>query len=189
MTAFASGRKLAAEFGDMLFTHFGVSGPIILRMSGAVVERHERGERIELSINLKPALDEAKLDGRLLREFAGTKTLRSAMKNVLPKALIPVILGAVGIPADKKCNQITSGERKALAGLLRDLRLRVKRPRPIAEAIITRGGVDLKEIDPRTMESKKARGLYFCGEVIDIDGTTGGYNLQAAFSTAYLAAR
>ena len=191
VTAFAGGKKIASEFGDMLFTHFGVSGPIILRVSGAVVEQHERKARIELSIDLKPALDEAKLEARLVREFAasGAKALRTVMKGLLPRALIPVFVETSGIPGDRKCSQITSVERKKLADLFKDFRLTVKRPRPIAEAVVTRGGIDLREIDPRTMESKKVKGLFFCGEIIDVDGTTGGYNLQAAFSTAHLAAR
>jgi hypothetical protein len=190
VAAFAGGKKIASEFGDMLFTHFGVSGPIILRVSGAVVEHHERKARIELSIDLKPALDEAKLEARLVREFAssGAKALRTVMKGLLPRALIPVFVERSGIPGDRKCSQITSVERRKIADLFKNFRLTVKRPRPIAEAIVTRGGIDLKEIDPRTMESKRVKGLYFCGEIVDVDGTTGGYNLQAAFSTAYLAA-
>lgn len=189
-TALSNGKRIASEFGDMIFTHFGVSGPIVLRLSGAVVERLVRKERVELAIDLKPALDPKKLEARLIREFAGggAKGLRTVMKNLLPRALIPVFLERSGIPGEKKCAEITAGERRALAALLKDFRLQVKRARPIAEAIITRGGVDLKEIDPRTMESKRVKGLFFCGEIIDIDGTTGGYNLQAAFSTAYLAA-
>lgn len=190
VTALRDDGKLAEEFGDMLFTHFGVSGPIILKLSGLVVERLARGEGVRLSIDMKPALDDVKLENRLIREFAGSgrKMLGTVMKNLLPKALVPVFLDESGISEDKRCNQITADERKKIARLLRDFRLTVKRARPIDEAIITRGGIDLGEIDPRTMESKKVKGLYFCGEIMDLDGTTGGYNLQEAFSTAYLAA-
>ncbi len=189
-TALGDGAKIADEFGDMLFTHFGVSGPIILRLSGAVVERHARKERVEISIDLKPALDRNKLENRLVRELSssGAKALRTVMKELLPRALIPAFVESSGIPGDKKCSQITGAERRKLVDAFKDFRLTVRRPRPVAEAIVTRGGIDLREIDPRTMESKKVKGLYFCGEIIDIDGTTGGYNLQAAFSTAHLAA-
>ncbi len=190
VTALAGGKKIASEFGDMLFTHFGVSGPIILRLSSGIVEHLDRKESVVISINLKAALDEVKLENRLIREFAGAgaRSLRTVMKSMLPKALIPIVIDASGIPSDTKCSQIKSVERKKLAALLMDFRLTVKRPRSIDEAVITRGGIDLKEINPRTMESTKVKGLYFCGEIIDIDGTTGGYNLQAAFSTAYIAA-
>jgi predicted Rossmann fold flavoprotein len=190
VTAFSNDRKIASEFGDMLFTHFGVSGPIILKLSGLIVERLGARERVAVSINLKPALDERKLDNRLIREFAaaGRKSIRTVMRNLLPKALVPVFLASTSVPGDKRCNQITGGERAELVRRLTDFRLRVRRARPIDEAIITRGGVDLKEIESRTMESRKVKGLYFCGEIVDIDGSTGGYNLQAAFSTAHLAA-
>ena len=189
-TVNCDGRRKESEFGDMLFTHFGVSGPIILKLSGSIVERLGEGRKVVLSINLKPALDETKLEGRLLREFAssGRKTLATVMKNLLPKALVPIFLDLAGTPGEKKCGQVTAAERKKIAGLMADLRITVARPRPFEEAIITRGGVDLREVDPRTMQSRKVKGLYFCGEVLDIDGTTGGFNLQAAFSTAYLAA-
>jgi len=190
VTALRDDKKTMEEFGDMLFTHFGVSGPIILKLSGVVVECLERGERIQLSINLKPALDDTKLENRLIREFAGSgkKMLGTVMKNLLPKALVPAFLKTSGISEEKKCNQITGEERKKIARLLMDFRLTVRRARPIDEAIITRGGIDLSEIDPRTMESKKVKGLFLCGEIMDLDGTTGGYNLQEAFSTAYVAA-
>jgi len=190
VTAFGNGTKLASEFGDMLFTHFGVSGPVILKMSALVVERLDAKERVEISINLKPALDETKLEARLMREFAGSgkKVLSTVMRSLLPKALIPVFVGLSGVSGDKRCNQITGDERKKLVKLFMDFRLAIRRARPIDEAIITRGGIALDEINPRTMESKKVKGLFLCGEVIDIDGNTGGYNLQAAFSTAHLAA-
>ena len=190
-TVYCDGRRKESEFGDMLFTHFGVSGPIILKLSGSIVERLDEGRKVVLSINLKPALDETKLENRLLREFAaaGRKSLATVMKNLLPKALVPIFLDLAGVPGDRKCGQVTSSERRKIAGLLTDLRITAARPRAFDEAIITRGGVDLREVDPRTMESRKVKGLYFCGEILDIDGTTGGFNLQAAFSTAYLAAK
>lgn len=190
VTVLCAGKKIAAEFGDMLFTHFGVSGPIILRLSGLIVECLHKKQPVALSINFKPALDETTITNRFLREFsgAGRKTLKTVIKGMLPRALVPVFIDASTIPGDKKCNQITGDERKTLVDLLMDFRVTVKRARSYAEAIVTRGGIDLKEIDPRTMESKIVKGLYFCGEIIDIDGITGGYNLQAAFSTGYLAA-
>jgi hypothetical protein len=190
-TVYCDGRRKESEFGDMLFTHFGVSGPIILKLSGSIVERLNKQEKVVISINLKPALDETKLENRLLREFAaaGRKSLNTVMKNLLPNALVPIFLGLAGVPGDRKCGQVTSAERRKIAGLLADLRITVAKPRAFDEAIITRGGVDLREVDPRTMQSRKVKGLYFCGEILDIDGTTGGFNLQAAFSTAYLAAK
>ncbi|MBN2069898.1 MAG: NAD(P)/FAD-dependent oxidoreductase [Candidatus Krumholzibacteriota bacterium] len=190
VTVFTGGRKTASGFGDMLFTHFGVSGPLILTMSGQITDDLAAGKTVEISIDFKPALTGEKLDRRLIREFAasGTKYFRTVMKNLLPGRLIPVFIKMSGIAPEKRCNQMTSAERNSLAALLKDFRLTLKRPRPFEEAIITRGGIDLKEIDPRTMRSKLIKGLYFCGEVIDIDGNTGGYNLQAAFSTAWLAA-
>ncbi len=189
--AVMSGRKkIASESGDMIFTHYGISGPAVLSLSGAIVERLDREEPVAVSINLKPALDRAGLEDLLIREFAGAggKLIATVMKGLVPKALVPILLQAGGIPEEKRCGQVTSAERKRLAESLADFRVTVKRPRPIAEAIVTRGGIDLKEVDPRTMESKKVNGLYFCGETLDIDGDTGGYNLQAAFSTARLAA-
>jgi predicted Rossmann fold flavoprotein len=185
----SGGKTVASEFGEMLFTHFGVSGPVILTLSGDIAERLQRQEEICISINYKPALDSETLTRRLLREFegAGLKSIANILKSLLPSSLIPVFLSLSGIAQDKKGNQMSRTDREKLYSLLTDFRLRVVRTRPIAEAIVTRGGVSLKEIDPHTMESKKVPGLYFCGELIDIDGTTGGYNLQAAFSTGYLA--
>jgi len=183
-------KKLHSEFGDMLFTHFGISGPIILKMSALVVEHLNKKERVRISINFKPALERNRIDSRLLREFSenSRKSLGNVMKNLLPKKLVPVFMELSGIREDKQCSQVTSEEREKLIRFLTDFRLEITKARPIAEAIITRGGIALSAIDPFTMESKKVRGLYFCGEVIDIDGITGGYNLQAAFSTAFLAA-
>ncbi|MCX5754253.1 MAG: NAD(P)/FAD-dependent oxidoreductase [Candidatus Krumholzibacteria bacterium] len=187
----ASGRKrIASESGDLIFTHYGISGPVILSLSGIIVEHLDGKEPVAVSINLIPALDRGGLEDLLIGEFAGSggRMIGTVMKGLVPRALVPVLMKAAGVPEEKRCGGITSAERKRLAGLLADFRLTVKRPRPIAEAVVTRGGIDLKEVDPRTMESRKVRGLYFCGEILDVDGNTGGYNLQAAFSTARLAA-
>jgi predicted Rossmann fold flavoprotein len=190
VTAMSGRKRIASESGDLIFTHYGISGPAVLSLSGIVVERLDRGEEVSVSIDLQPALDEAGVDELLARELAssGGKLVGTAVRSLVPKALVPILLRAGGIPEGKRCGQIAGAERRRLAGALSDFRMTVKRPRPIAEAIVTRGGIDLKEVDPRTMESKKVKGLFFCGEILDIDGRTGGYNLQAAFSTARLAA-
>ena len=190
VTVTSGRKKIASESGDLIFTHYGISGPVVLSLSGAIVEHLDKKEPVAVSINLKPALDRAALEELLIREFAssGRKLIATVMKGLVPKALVSILMNAGGMPEEKQCSRITSAERRRLAGLLADFRLTVKRSRPIAEAIVTRGGIDLKEVDPRTMESKKVNGLYFCGEILDIDGNTGGYNLQAAFSTARLAA-
>ena len=187
-TVFVNGRKGPSEFGEMLFTHFGISGPIILTLSGRVVDILKEG-RVEISINLKPALTPEQLDERLKREFKAhhLKGLQAILKLLLPNSLIPVFWGLVNIPGDKKGNQITAEERLRIRTLLTDLRMTVTGTRPLEEAIITAGGVLLKEVDPKTMESKIIPGLFLCGEVLDIQGKTGGYNLQAAFSTGWVA--
>jgi len=182
-------KKIHEEFGEMLFTHFGVSGPIILTMSKMIVANLHKKRKVVLVIDLKPALDDAKLDKRLLRDFEehGKKQFGSALKNLLPRKLIPVCIDSTGIRAEKLCSEISSDERKKLKTWLKNFALKVSGHRPIAEAIITAGGVSLKEVNPKTMESLKAEGLYFAGEMLDFDGETGGFNLQAAFSTGYLA--
>ncbi len=183
------GKKvLGKEFGEMLFTHFGVSGPVILTLSGLVVEKEAR-QGLQLHFNLKPALDEETLDKRLQRDLQKyqRKQLQNALDELLPQRLIPVVISASDIPPDKFVHQITKEERNSLLQILRDLRMTVLGPRSLAEAIVTAGGVSLREVNPGTMESKLIQGLYFAGEVLDIDGLTGGYNLQAAFSTGYLA--
>ena len=191
VTAFANGGKIGWEFGEMLFTHFGLSGPIILKMSSLVIEHLNKNEKVFITINFKPALDEKKLTNRLFRETKnfGLKSVNNVMKNFLPRKLVPVFLKLANINSDKKFKQITHPEKKKIINFLTNFKLKITRPRPIEEAIITRGGISLKEINPYTMESKKIKGLYFCGEIIDLDGKTGGYNLQMAFSTAYLAAQ
>jgi len=180
-------KLLGKEFGEMLFTHFGVSGPVILTLSRQVVAR--QGKELRLSINLKPALTDETLDNRLQRDFQKfqRKQLKNALDELLPKSLIPIIIEKSGISADKFVHQITKPERLQLLQTIRGLELTVIGPRALDEAIVTAGGVSLKEVNPKTMESKFVAGLYFAGEVLDIDGFTGGYNLQAAFSTGYAA--
>lgn len=190
VTLFSNGRKIECEFGEMLFTHFGISGPIILKISGSVVEHLRKNEEVIVAINFKPALDKKKLSNRFLRERKefGLKSVNNAMKNILPQRLVPVFLKMADVNGSKKFKQITHREKEKIIDLLTNFKLKITKPRPIDEAIITRGGISLNEINPYTMESKKVKGLYFCGEIIDIDGKTGGYNLQMAFSTAFLSA-
>ena len=187
-TVYVNGRKKDSEFGEMLFTHFGVSGPIILTLSGGVVDYLSQG-KIEVSLNLKPALTQDQLDGRLQRELKAhhLKGLSAVLKLLLPNKMVPVFLDLLNISGDKKGNQISAEERSRLRGLLSDLRLTITVPRPLEEAIVTAGGVSLKEVNPRTLESKIVQGLFLCGEVLDVQGKTGGYNLQAAFSTGWVA--
>lgn len=182
-------KSLFSEQGEMLFTHFGVSGPLVLSASSHIPSI-EKG-RYKLKIDLKPALDEKTLDARLLSDFAKyqNKDFINSLKDLLPSKMIPVFVKNVGIPEDKKVNVITKEERKRMLSVLKGLTYTVKGFRPISEAIITKGGVDCKEINPKTMESKLTKGLYFAGEVIDVDAYTGGFNLQIAFSTAAAAAR
>jgi len=181
------GRKLFEDFGEMVFTHYGVSGPVILSAS-SYMGKMEPG-KYRIRIDLKPALTEEQLDARIQRDFAkyARKIFSNSLDELLPKKLIPVIIDLCGIPADKPVHQITKEERHALVSLLKGLTITVKGYRPINEAIITSGGVSVREIDPGTMESKLVKGLFFAGEVIDVDAYTGGFNLQIAFSTGYLA--
>ena len=180
-------RKIYDDFGEMLFTHFGVSGPVILSMSAHL--KNIEKEQYRLEIDLKPALDEEQLDGRILRDFEKyrKKHLINAMDDLLPKALIPIAVRMSGIEEHKAVCNITREERAEIVHTLKHLTLNLKCFRPVEEAIVTSGGVKVSEINPSTMESKKVKCLYFAGEVIDVDGYTGGFNLQAAFSTGYLA--
>ncbi|MCP4634314.1 MAG: NAD(P)/FAD-dependent oxidoreductase [candidate division Zixibacteria bacterium] len=184
-------RKKEDTFGEMLFTHFGISGPIILTLSGLIVDALRGKKEVSISIDLKPALDENKLESRLLRDFKSqsNKMYKSMLEGLLPKKLITICIEQTGIPSEKRCNQISSDERKRLKKWLKDFRFRITNHRPLSEAIITAGGISIKEIDPKTMESKVIDGLYFAGEVIDINADTGGYNLQAAFSTGWVAGK
>lgn len=189
-TVYADSKKIGSEFGEMLFTHFGVSGPIILSLSKCVAEAFAKGAQdVELAIDLKPALDKDKLDARLQRDFTqySRKQMPNGMKDLLPQRLIAPVLDQAFIDEEKFVNQLSRAERRRLADVLKAFTVPITGTRPIAEAIVTAGGVSLKEIDPKTMESKLIKGLFFAGEVMDIDGYTGGYNLQAAFSTGYAA--
>ncbi len=176
------------EFGEMLFTHFGVSGPIVLSASAHV--RDFENKHYTLSIDLKPALDEKKLDARLLRDFEkySNRDFQNALSDLAHKTMIPILVELSGISPEKKVNSITRDERKSLLNLFKNFRLEVDGPRPVDEAIITSGGIALGEINPKTMESKIVDGLYFAGEIMDLDAYTGGFNLQIAWSTAYTAA-
>ena len=187
----ADGSPIASAFGELLFTHFGLSGPIILTLSRRIVDALMAGSSVEVSIDLKPALNEDKLEARLLRDLdqAGSKQFRNLLKGLLPRKMIPVCIDEVGIRATKEANQINAQERARLREWLKDFRLVVSGHRPIAQAIVTAGGIATQEVDPRTMESRLVEGLYFAGEVLDLDADTGGYNLQAAFSTGWLAGR
>jgi len=186
-----NGKKQAESFGEMLFTHFGLSGPIILSLSRQAVDALRLGQGVTISIDLKPALDEHKLDARLLRDLDahGKQQFRTLLKGLLPGKLIPVCVDLTGIPSDKAGHQITAQERKRLRVWLKDFRQQVTGYRPLTEALITAGGVDTREVDPRTMASRLVEGLHFAGEVLDLDADTGGYNLQAAFSTGWVAGR
>ena len=183
-------KVLASEFGEMLFTHFGFSGPIILSLSKAVAEAFAAGNKdLDLIIDLKPALDVQKLDLRIQRDFANylRKQLVNGMKDLLPGRLISVVLDAAFLNPDKPINQVSKEERSRLVYNLKNLSFPITGTRPLAEAIVTAGGVSTKEINPKTFESKIVKKLYFAGEVIDVDGYTGGYNLQATFSSGYAA--
>lgn len=182
------GKTIYEDFGELLFTAYGVGGPTILSASAHIPEMKPGEYCIE--IDLKPALSEKKLDDRILRDFAERRGMRFAdsLRGLLPAQLAPVIAELSGIPADRKVDEVTKEQRRELGRLLKRLTLHVTKFRPIEEAIITRGGVSVKEINPNTMESKLCRGLYFAGEIIDCDAYTGGFNLQIAFSTAYAAA-
>lgn len=182
---------VADDFGEMLFTHYGVSGPIILSLSKIVAESLNNNKLVELSINLKPALSVEKLNNRVQRDFEkfSKKQIKNSLNELLPNKLIDIIIDLAYINPDKMINQITKEERLRLIEQITDLRLTITKTRPVAEAIVTAGGVNVKEINPKTMESKIIDGLYFAGEVVDVDGYTGGYNLQAAFSMGYLAGK
>jgi len=179
---------IESRFGEMLFTHFGVGGPIILLMSLAVTEALEYGS-VAILIDLKPALTKEQLHKRLQRDLdqSGKRKIAGIIKEYLPAKMIEPFIELTGIDKEKMAHQIAAPEREKIVELLKALRFSIKSPLPLGKAIVTAGGVALDEIDPRTMASKKVEGLYFCGEVMDIDADTGGYNLQAAFSTGYVA--
>ena len=182
-------RQVVSEIGELLFTASGISGPMVLSLSGTVVDWLREKMPVYAELDLKPALSIEQLDNRLLREFKlnSKKTIRNTLKTLLPLRLIDVFISLAHIDSGKICSQITQEERATFVSLLKGMRLDIKSARPLEEAIVTRGGVCLKEINPRTMESRLIKGLYFCGEMVDLDADTGGFNLQAAFSTGYLA--
>ncbi|MDK2982139.1 MAG: hypothetical protein PWQ55_2486 [Chloroflexota bacterium] len=186
-----NGKPKFKDFGEMLFTHFGVSGPVILSMSGRIVDALRDEKKVEISIDLKPALDNDKLDARLRRDMDahGKRFFRTLLEGLLPQKMVPVMLDLCGIPAEKPCHQITGAERMRLLELLKDFRVEVNGHLQLNAAMVTAGGVSLKEVDPRSMQSLLIPGLYFAGEVLDLAADTGGYNLQAAFSTGWLAGR
>lgn len=186
-----NGRKKREQFGEVVFTEFGITGPSILTLSGEAVDNLRNGHKVTFSIDLKPALDEKKLDARLQRDIVslGKKQINSLLRGLIPREMVSVCLNFIDIPFDRMVCNISAIDRKRLRTWLKDFQLEVTGYRPFAEAIITAGGVDTREIDPRTMESKKTKGLFFAGELLDIQAETGGYNLQAAFSTGWLAGR
>ena len=181
-------KKLYEEFGEMLFTHFGVSGPLILTAS-AMISTKYTGKELQLEIDLKPALDAEQLDKRILKDFedAKNKQFKNSIGKLFPAKMIPVILELSEIDPDKKVNEITREERASFVKLIKAFPVTLNGLRDFKEAIITKGGVKVSEVNPSTMESKKVKNLYFCGEVLDLDALTGGYNLQIAWSTGHLA--
>ena len=188
-TVWSNGKKSGEDFGEMLFTHFGLSGPIILTLSRIIVTELQKKNKVEISIDLKPALDEQKLDKRLIRDLneQGKKKIGNIFRNWLPASMIPVFIDLLRINPEKEGHQISSKERKQIRNMLKNMRFTISHHRSFKEAIITAGGVSTREISPKTMESKLVKGLYFAGEMIDLDAETGGYNLQIAFSTGWLA--
>ncbi len=180
-----NGKNIYEDFGEMLFTHFGVSGPTILSSSAHLVRKGI--ENTKLVIDLKPALSDEKLDERIIRDFneEKNKEFKNSLEKLLPKKLIPVIISKMGL--EKKVNEVTKEERKKLVNILKRFEIEISGFRPVEEAIVTAGGVSIKEINPKTMESKLVKGLYFAGEIIDVDAYTGGFNLQIAYSTGYTA--
>jgi predicted Rossmann fold flavoprotein len=183
LAVFENGRKIHTDFGELLFTHFGVSGPLVLSASAHM--RYFEKKTYRLEIDLKPALDEGRLDKRLLADFEkyANSDFCNALSDLLPQKLIPVMVECCGIPPHQKVHDVTRGQRLGLLHLLKHFSIAVAAPRPVADAIVTSGGVKVSEIDPHTMESKLVKGLYFAGELIDVDAYTGGFNLQIAWAT------
>ncbi len=182
-----SNKPVFSDFGELMFTHYGLSGPVILSASAYIKEPHNCNWRV--CIDLKPALDEEKLDSRILRDFKANsnRDFINSLSELLPKKMVPVVVKLSKIPPSLKVNQITKQQRTDLINVLKNLTLTVTGFRPIEEAVVTKGGISLKEINPKTMESKLVKGLYFAGEIIDADAFTGGFNLQIAFSTGFAA--
>ena len=188
LRAFDGNKKVFEDMGEVLFTHFGISGPLVLTLSSIIAEHPEN---VKVFIDLKPALTREELDRRVLRDFqtAKNKQMKNALFELMPSSLVQIILQLAQIDPDLAVNSLTKQDRARLVEIIKAIPLVMKGTRPIEEAIITRGGIDTREINPTTMESKKVSGLYFSGEVIDVDAFTGGFNLQIAFSTGYLAGR
>lgn len=180
------------DFGELLFTHFGLSGPTILSASAYMRQKdgsRPRPGQYTVHIDLKPGLDAGKLDARLLRDLEENKNrlFENSLDGLLPQKLIPVVIERSGIPGETRCHSVTKEQRRGLLAVLKDFTVSIRGTRPIEEAIVTAGGVNLREVDPGTMESKRVKGLYFAGEILDVDAPTGGYNLQIAFATGRLA--
>lgn len=190
LKAGVNGKIKSEEFGEMIFTHFGISGPIVLTLSKIAVEAMKKEKnKIVYYIDFKPALSIEELDRRIIRDFEkfNNKQFKNSLDELLPKKMIPVFLKRTEIDEEKRVNQISREERRIIVDLLKNFPVTISGSRPLSEAIVTSGGVSLKEINPKTMESKFFPGLFFAGEILDLDGVTGGYNLQEAFSTGYLA--
>ena len=187
LTVFENDKKLYTDFGELLFTHFGVSGPLILSASAHM--RHFDKKRYRLSIDLKPALESSQLDKRLLSDFAkyANSDFQNALDDLLPQKLIPVAVELSGIPGRQKVHDVTKEQRMSLLETLKHFPAEITGPCPVADAIVTSGGVKIGEVDPKTMESKRVKGLFFAGELLDVDAYTGGFNLQIAWSTGYVA--
>ncbi len=187
LTAWQGKKKVFSEVGEMLFTHFGITGPLVLTASSLL--KADALAEARLSLDMKPGLEIEQLDARILRDFQGNpnRALKNSLHELLPGRFCPVALELSSIDGELPCNQITKEQRGRLAAVLKDVRLTPKALRPLAEAVITRGGVSCKEVSPGTMESRLVQGLYLCGELLDVDALTGGFNLQIAFSTGYLA--
>lgn len=182
-------KKAGEAFGEMIFTHFGLSGPIILTLSRIMVKALQAGQKVEVTVDLKPALNEEKLDKRLQRDLNehGKKHLINIFRNWLPASMIPVFIEELELDGEKECHQVSGKERKQIRHMMKNMRFEVSHNRSFKEAIITAGGIITNEIRPKTMESKLVSGLHFAGEIIDLDAETGGYNLQIAYSTGWVA--
>ncbi len=186
---YTNGKRKKSDFGEVGFTRFGIGGPVILTHSGFIVDCLRNGKKVAISLDLKPALDDQKLDARLLRDFQSRnkEELQSVLRGLLPPQMIQVCLQLLALDGTKLAGEVSTKERSRLRTWLKDFRFDISGHRPLREAIVTAGGVSVKEVDPNTMESLKVRGLYITGELLDVNGDTGGYNLQAAFSTGWLA--
>ena len=189
LTAYSGEKVIYKGFGELLFTSYGLSGPLVLTSSYFISKSLRKNKKVFVSIDLKPYMENKELDKRILKDFSlnPNRQFKNSLNNLLPKKIIPVVIRLSKIPQDKPVNLITRAEREGLLYLLKHLKFEIIKTRPIEEAIITSGGVSLKNINPKTMESKLIKGLFFAGEVLDIDAFTGGFNLQIAFSTGYTA--